>query len=387
MKNRSLLSADRSQLDAFSELVLSIYEGPLKELGWRGFLQELCRHTESSSATLILHPPEENNPGILISFGLSSAQGKPSPYAREFFTTDPFVNLKPDTPVTLAEMVERDVLLASTFYQLCLEPQNIFHILGIDMYTESGIRANLRLMRPESDEAYDGKEKMFCSRLQPHIERALAISNMQSEVESELALYSGAVAQLEIGTLAIDELGTVIKSNAISDSMLRERDGIKLNANRLQLSDGGQNKVLKALLLEIKEAPENHQDMVRALRVPRIHSEAPLGLVLRPVSLQTWRSDGPVPVAMVFLRDPERVTSTPEDILRELFELTRMEAKVSMLLANGLTLDEIGETLNISRNTVRTHLRAVFPKTGVHHQNMLVKLVWRSVAQLGTRPV
>ena len=123
--------------------------------------------------------------------------------------------------------------------------------------------------------------------------------------------------------------------------------------------------------------------MLAPFRIPRSRSDSPLGLIVRPTPIQTWLADSQVPVAMIFLRDPEMETSTPEGILRELFDLTKMEARVSMLLANGLTLDEIGVSLNISRNTVRTHLRAVFPKTGVHHQNMLVKLIWRSVAQLG----
>lgn len=382
-KNKSLLGKDAAMLDAFSELLLGIYDGPLTEQGWRNCLRDLCVHCKSNSATLILHPPEENNPGILISWGLPTPDDRPSPYAREFFTMDPFVNLTPDTPTTLAEMVDEESLLDSTFYQLCLEPQDIFHILGIDIYTDSGVRANLRLMRPREGPAYGDHEQAFCLRLLPHIKRAIDIGHRQIESETELALYSGAVAQLEVGTVAVDEQCMVIKSNAISDSILRAGDGLKLHAKRLMLSDRVQNQALKDLLQAMKLHPENHQDIARAFRIPRAGSESPLGLIVRPAPVQSWRADSQVPVAMIFLRDPEMETSTPEDILRELFDLTRMEAKVSMLLANGLTLDEIAHSLNISRNTVRTHLRAVFPKTGVHHQNMLVKLIWRSVAQLG----
>ncbi|MDB3856352.1 helix-turn-helix transcriptional regulator [Halieaceae bacterium] len=383
--NYEKLLADKNALilDQYSALLLGIYDGPVTEQGWRRCLRDLCTHCSSNSATLILHPPEENNPGVLISWGLPTPDDMPSPYAREFFTMDPFVNLPPDTPTTLAEMVDENTLLESTFYQLCLEPQDIFHIIGIDIYTDSGVRANLRLMRPKHKEAYGELEHGFFSRLLPHIKRAIDIGHRQAESETELALYSGAVAQLEVGTLVVDELGKVIKSNAISDSILRAGDGLRLQSKRLVLADRRQNETLKALLQAMKVQPENHQDIARAFRIPRSRSDSPLGLIVRPTPIQTWLADSQVPVAMIFLRDPEMETSTPEGILRELFDLTKMEARVSMLLANGLTLDEIGVSLNISRNTVRTHLRAVFPKTGVHHQNMLVKLIWRSVAQLG----
>jgi DNA-binding NarL/FixJ family response regulator len=149
---------------------------------------------------------------------------------------------------------------------------------------------------------------------------------------------------------------------------LRAGDGLRLQSKRLVLADRRQNETLKALLQAMKVQPENHQDIARAFRIPRSRSDSPLGLIVRPTPIQTWLADSQVPVAMIFLRDPEMETSTPEGILRELFDLTKMEARVSMLLANGLTLDEIGVSLNISRNTVRTHLRAVFPKCCYHHR-------------------
>tara|TARA_B110000444_G_C18835766_1_gene595839 strand:+ start:490 stop:1665 length:1176 start_codon:yes stop_codon:yes gene_type:complete len=381
--NDILLKADISVLDAYSKLLLAIYDGPLTEQGWRECLRDLCNHCECSAATLILNPPEENNAGILISWGLSTPDDIPSPYAQEFFTMDPFVNLKPDTPTTLAEMVDDKSLLESTFYQLCLAPQEIFHILGIDVYTGSGVRANLRLMRPIRASAFDDHERAFCMRLLPHIKRAIDIEHRQIESQAELILYTGAVAQLEVGTATVDEQGLVIKTNAIFDSVLREGDGLKLQDDCLLLNDREQNQALKDLLQSMKQFPKNHQTIAKAFRVPRTKLKAPLGLIVRPAPIQSWRAHAQVPVAIIFLRDPEMETSTSQDILMELFDLTKMEAKVSMLLANGLTLDEIGRGLNISRNTVRSHLRSIFPKTGVHHQNMLVKLIWRSVAQLG----
>ena len=47
------------------------------------------------------------------------------------------------------------------------------------------------------------------------------------------------------------------------------------------------------------------------------------------------------------------------------------------------TLDEASETLFISRNTARAHLRSLFSKTGVTRQTMLVRLILKSVAPLG----
>ena len=46
-------------------------------------------------------------------------------------------------------------------------------------------------------------------------------------------------------------------------------------------------------------------------------------------------------------------------------ELTQREREVLLLLARGLTYDEIGRLLEVSINTVRTHVRGVYAKLGV----------------------
>jgi DNA-binding CsgD family transcriptional regulator len=85
----------------------------------------------------------------------------------------------------------------------------------------------------------------------------------------------------------------------------------------------------------------------------------------------------------IFLRNPESKEQGSLDIVRRLFDLTHAEASLALLLANGMTLDEAAEQLNIRRNTARAHLRSIFSKMGVTRQTELVRLVLNSVAQLG----
>ncbi len=52
-------------------------------------------------------------------------------------------------------------------------------------------------------------------------------------------------------------------------------------------------------------------------------------------------------------------------IIVELYELTTREQQVTQLLVRGLAIDEIAQTLWLSRHTVRDHVKAVFSKLGV----------------------
>jgi DNA-binding NarL/FixJ family response regulator len=52
-------------------------------------------------------------------------------------------------------------------------------------------------------------------------------------------------------------------------------------------------------------------------------------------------------------------------IIVELHELSAREQQVTQLLVRGLAIDEIAQTLWLSRHTVRDHIKSIFSKVGV----------------------
>ena len=76
--------------------------------------------------------------------------------------------------------------------------------------------------------------------------------------------------------------------------------------------------------------------------------------------------------AMVLLVDPDQRKSIPPGTLRDAFEMTEAEARVTALLGSGATLDEACSQLKIAKDTGRNHLKNVFAKTGTHRQAELV---------------
>jgi len=61
--------------------------------------------------------------------------------------------------------------------------------------------------------------------------------------------------------------------------------------------------------------------------------------------------------------------------LRQLYRLTPGETRITLLVAQKMTTREIAETLEISVNTVRSHLRSIFVKCEVPGQPALRRLV------------
>lgn len=85
---------------------------------------------------------------------------------------------------------------------------------------------------------------------------------------------------------------------------------------------------------------------------------------------------------VLLVSDPEASLSYPRDILRKLYGLTRAEAELAALLANGYSLQDAQRRLGLQMETIRSRLKGVFAKTGTGRQAELVRLLLTSSATL-----
>lgn len=67
-----------------------------------------------------------------------------------------------------------------------------------------------------------------------------------------------------------------------------------------------------------------------------------------------------------------------------LYELSRRELEVAVLVAGGLTNQQIAEQLFISNNTVKRHLERIFRRLGMRNRLQLAVAVYRA-ARLSER--
>jgi DNA-binding CsgD family transcriptional regulator len=92
-----------------------------------------------------------------------------------------------------------------------------------------------------------------------------------------------------------------------------------------------------------------------------------------------------VPTMSILVVDAESRPEPDVPILCELFSLTAAEARVAGNLALGLSIKEIAASLGISVETVRTHIKRTFAKTGTERQGELISLILRSTPLRGTQ--
>lgn len=368
-------------------LLQSIYQGPLEERPWQSFLELFRQAVEANFATLLLRPPREGDTGVVLN-ALVIAPTVYSDYQQTYFALDPFVDLPPGEVVTLREFVPRDELLASEYFQQYIGPVGVMHIMGADMSDASGLNARLRVTRPGTQPDFGEAEKALCRLILPHLQHSIALHARLSQVESERAVFADAIERLAMGVLILDEDARVVRSNRAAETLLAAHEGLRVGSDGLlQVGDRQQNRAFRQLLDEVLSAHRSAvPGFVRALRLGSADGGSGLGLLVRPLPRAAATDSGASAQLAVFISDPGQRRLAPTEVLAELFGFTAAEAALALRLANGLTLDEASSELGVSRNTAKSHLSAVFAKTGVARQTKLVQLILKSVAPIGGAP-
>ncbi len=369
--------------EEFSGMLGSLYQGPLENIPWSTFLDQLKCSMKAKYATLTLRPPSRNADGLSISTSGSSAAMTDS-YNQYFYTIDPFVDLPNRQVVMSTEFVCEQEWRECEFYRNFLEPVDVFHILGADINTKLGSRCRIRISRDYASGPFNRQDKDLLGAFLPHLERTLILHMYLNRIESERNLYAGAVDKLAVGTIILDRDGRVLQTNQLAQHLLEERDGIELVNDSLQVGTQRDCQELYALIDQaLLSRKSKNPSLVKAMRVQRPSGRGDLGVVVRCVPPSEWSEGSHCPAVVIFISDPERKTSAPEEIVRSLFDLTPAETHLAFQLANGLSIDEASDAFGISRNTARAQLRSIFSKTGVTSQTLLVRLILRSVATLG----
>lgn len=380
---------------SYDDLLGLIYEGPLEDRPWQSALPQLRKMLDAQVASLVVRPPSDEDQGAI----LNSVRPEPgdtddtladpnawqaASYQEEFFSLDPFVNLPLDKVVALEDVLSDKELEESDYYRHYLQPVGLFHILGVDTAEPGGMLARLRFSRRSDEPRFNAEERRLLEHIAPHLRRAIQIYATISRRTSERDIYAGAVSQLAVASIILDEQARVLSANPVAQVLLEQGDGLSLKGQWLHIEGRDINKELQQAVANIIRAQhQGEPSVVRALRVPRSSGRSDLGLVVRPVPVSKWSEGQSSPSAAIFISDPDLHESASRQTLAELFELTPAEANLAILLARGLSLAEVSDTQNVSQHTTRAQLKSIFAKTGVSRQAELVRLVIKSVASLG----
>ena len=368
----------------WNELLEMIYHGAMETLPWSTALGKIGSYIKSYWTTIVLRTATTDGPGLIVNYGPQGPHVVEGQYASlAAFTLDPFIGLPKERILSVDEFLGTEQWLASEYYQQFSGPGNARHILGADLLTNSGTECRFRISRPKEAEAFNEEDKYFCQLLLPHLKRSADLRSNMDIMETERKLLAGTVDKMLLGIVILDERGMFLRMNKVAEDILGEQDGIALKHSLLEASYSSENQELQRLIRQaLLHAHKAIKGLENAMSITRPSGKTKLGIAVGPVPTSDWSEGKHRPTLALFIRDSERKSQSSGDMLRQLFELTPAEAALSLLLTEGLSLDEASDELGIRKNTARAHLRSIFSKTGVTRQTSLIRLLLNSMTPL-----
>lgn len=380
-------SAEHAEISSseLSELLALVYRGPLESTPWASLLESLRQRFHASFLTLVLRNPGHERPGLIVNASVHGPllPGEPS-YSERYYAICPFLDWPVDQVVSADQMMGGKAWLAHDFYRNYLQPLDLRYVLVSNMRTDAGMHCALFACRDHASSDFAASETALIELLLPHLQQAVDLHSVVDQLESERQLYAATIDRLLVGTAILDESGRMLHCNLAAQRLLDRRDGLEYRHGKLCAFVKHENRSLQQAIQKVLQLRQRGiDDENEVLTLARPSGVVALNLLLRPIAFNHECQDGaPRPAVAVFIRDPNDSPQASHKLLRSLFQLTRTEAEVAMLVMDGLTLDEAAVVLGVTRNTVRAHLRGVFAKTGATRQAQLIKMLLNSVAAL-----
>lgn len=232
--------------------------------------------------------------------------------------------------------------------------------------------------------ALRGRELELLPLLRPHLQRCRQIRARIAALEAQQKAAEEAFDRLPFGIVFVDARGRALRLNRAAEAIVAAADGLTVRSRALTAATARETVALQRLIGEAAAPAASRRVSGGAMALTRPSMLRPLSVLIAPLPPDADdRSDGRT-AAVIFVSDPERAPEVPESVLARLFDLTRAQASLAALLAQGLDLVEAADRLGVTISTARTHLRQVFGKTGTDRQAELVRLILRSTAGLGS---
>lgn len=375
-----------------SDLIGRLYDAAMDERLWTGIAPRIAATFGSSSAVLKMSGADGGVQLLDSTENLNVAEGDLA-WADHWHRNDLWVERSVaygmSRVITSRDLVSTNEEGRSPFYQEWLRHLDIHHMVGAVFPAGDHRIGVLGIHRPRAAGPYARAERAKAALLLPHLQRALHLGRHFGRTAFAQTAALDVLDRLDAGVLVVERSRRIVHANALAEAMLRDNAEIGVLNGRLVVRHVELNARLAVLVQDNAEiapghppAPPPSPPPPGALAIPR-DDRLPLTLAVAPLR-STWSGDGRQPLALVFLRDPERSTPMLEQ-LRDLFGLTRTEAAIASELARGRSLAEIAVALGVGPATTRSHLKKILAKTGTSRQAEAVSLIGRSVAAVFDR--
>jgi DNA-binding CsgD family transcriptional regulator len=362
-------------LKEFASLAAALMRGPLQDAPWSDFLKALRHQIPSCLLVIGLELPQPGDAGIAFIEGGEFSPADKLGFANKHASLDPLQGLPDGKLISLDDVIPREKLKETDFYQMFMKPLRHTQIIGFDVHRKGKLALYLRIIRDEGAPDFSAQERATLELLIPLFRELAHWMEHNRSHTREHSLYEQAFSTLAVGTVILDDSFKIVFTNRVADQLLENNEDLTLHSGKLRLPRQHENQNLQHVLQSL--LADEAQAVPQVISVQRAGDAPPLYITARRLSLQD-QLESKHHIAL-YMTDPELRQIDQTQLVMQAFNLTKQEARLVIALANGGTLEDFSSETGVSKNTARSHLYSSFRKVGVTQQSALVSHVIRAI--------
>ncbi len=344
----------------------SCYDAITRPSGWTAALDDLA-HAMGAHACLILQHEFSGGDVFVRSSGTRILDEL---WQRNLDWVKPVIEPRGDfyvrhgfQSVTQAHMFTDEEIRHSRFHQEIARPAGLLHLAG-GIFSVGGRDWAVPFFRSTEPFAPDLLEPL--AEVARRLARIVSISEKVSQHTAENEIRT--LERIGCAAILVGRHGQVMRANEQAEGLFCGAFGIR--HGKLWTASSGSLSRIDKFMMKIEFAREVGKPLPAPIVVAR-DGKPWLLIEAMPVSAaSTAIFDGYR--AILVISDLTSKTVTDAALLAQVFDLTSAEARLAVAICDGCDLATAARNFGISRQTIRSQLKAVFAKTGARRQAELV---------------
>jgi DNA-binding CsgD family transcriptional regulator len=368
-----------SELRNFSALVGDIYDAALDPSLWTPVLEKISAFVPGVYANIFIQDANNRFANSIFSWGIDPV------YFRSYLET--YAKLNPAFPAaffsgvgevfSVYDLCDPDQAVRSRFYKEWAIPQGVGDNVAAILEKSATSCALIAIPQPLSEGRAGAGVRDRMRLIVPHVQRAVLIGkafDLQKTIATE---FSSTVDALKTAIFLVDAEARIVHGNPSGMTLLAADDLLYGPGGRLRAYD----RAADQSFTELFTASATGDDLAIGPRGAAVHLRSRSGVDfvahVLPLMSGARREAAALnrAVAVVVVHSAAKNLSSPPEVIAKAFGLTPREVTVLFALAEAPGAAEMADRLGLSEATIRTHLRALFAKTGTTRQAELVKLL------------
>ena len=367
-------------LEQKQQLLSEIYDAALDESHWTEVIYKLSTRLKSERGAMrLLDSTQDEDVQQMYSYNRDTEWSKV--YNDYYKAVDPWLNLfsgaSHDLFLSTHQVLSNREYESMEFHADFIKPQKIHYGMGGIFQVSGKMNCYLSFQRDKNQSGFANGYVESVRALFPHIRKSLLINERTRSADFENNLLRDGLNQINSALVLVNKFGCILYINSVAEQLIEKQSGIDIKNNQILIRSNHENNKLYCLISQAARC-ESKQSFKQGggMCFHNPVSQDVVSILVCPVNPGKTNNDTSADgCVLLLLGSNGQQSCISSELLKSLYNLTSAESRLVGYLCSGLTLDEIASLLGLSKNTLRTQLRASFHKTGVYRQAELVDLV------------